>query len=108
MSEEIFVALLVGICTILGSLTTGIITYLSASQAKELASCRGRLARALRDVSAFHRLEARYIKLLATEKKSEEAWKREVRKEQRELGFDTPSSDATSTRAEEQIKALGA
>lgn len=106
MSEQILVALVVGACTILGSLTTGIITYFSTSQAKKLNLYRGRLHCALRDVAAFHRLEARYTRLLETEEKSTHSWKREVRKAQREAGFDTPSSEATSTKAEEQIKAL--
>mgnify|MGYP006196984843 CR=1 FL=1 len=91
---------------IIGSLVTGWFTYISAAKQKEAELYKRRLVQAYRDIASFHRLEDRYTKALETASKTAESWKREVRKKQRDEGFNSPSEDATAQKAEQRLSEL--
>ncbi len=106
MSESLTIALVAGGFAIIGSIVTGLFTYISATKQKEADRYKQRLVQAYRDIASFHRLEERYTKALETTSKSAESWKREVRKNQRDEGFNSPSEDATAQKAEQRLSEL--
>lgn len=107
MDDSIVLATASGLSAVLGSLITGWITYKAAIDQREAIRNKRRLARALRDIAAFHRLEERYANALeATDSRSAAAWKRDIRKQQRTEGQETPSEKATAHGAERGIKEL--
>ncbi|HEV3422723.1 MAG TPA: hypothetical protein VG105_02860 [Paraburkholderia sp.] len=93
---------------VVGSLITGWLTYVSSVRRRETESYRRQLIQACEDIAAFHRLEHRYAERLATTdaSKTTESWKRQIRREQRRAGDDTPSENATAKHAEQQIQKL--
>lgn len=107
MDNSIVLAVATGLSAVLGSLITGWITYKAAIDQRATIRNKRRLARALRDIAAFHRLEKRYTNALAaTGSRSAAAWKQDMRKQQRTEGQDTPSEKATAQGAERSIKNL--
>lgn len=106
MNDSLTIALVAGGFAIIGSVVTGWFTYISAAKQREADRYKRRLAQAYKDIASFHRLEDRYTKALETESKSAESWKREVRKSQRDEGFNSPSDDATAQKAEQRISEL--
>ena len=106
MSETLTIALVAGGFAIIGSVVTGWFTYISAVKQREADHYKRRLVQAYKDIASFHRLEERYTKALETASKSAESWKREVRKNQRDENFATPSDDATSQRSEQRLSEL--
>jgi hypothetical protein len=76
---------------------------LALAQGLKPGARRGRLLQ----VAAEDRLEDRYAGTLATsDSRTPAAWKREIRKQLRDAGFDSPSESATAFRAEHEIKEL--
>jgi hypothetical protein len=107
MEDSIVLALATGLSAVLGSLITGVITYKTATDQRLLAKYRRRLTRAYCDVAAFHRLEEHYASALAaSDSRYSAAWKREIRKQLRDAGHDSPSENATAQRAEQGISEL--
>ncbi|MGB7420810.1 MAG: hypothetical protein WA917_02910 [Comamonas sp.] len=106
MSEAVTLAIVAGVSAIAGSAITGWFTYLSAVRQREAERYKRRLLRTYKDIAAFHRLEERYTNALATESKSAESWKREMRRLQSAENFATPSEDATARKAEQHISEL--
>ena len=106
MSETLTIALVAGGFAIIGSAVTGWFTYISAVKQREADRYKRRLVQAYKDIASFHRLEERYTKALETESKSAESWKREVRKNQRDEGFSSPSDEATSQKSEQRLSEL--
>lgn len=106
MNESLILALVAGGFAILGSLVTGLFTYISAVKQRETERYKRRLVQAYKDIASFHRLEERYTKMLETKEKSAESWKRELRKRQRDEGFNSPSDEATAQRFEQRIAEL--
>jgi len=107
MTESLTLAIVAGGFAVLGSITTGAFTYLAAVKQREADTYKRRLLQTYRDIAAFHRLEERYTKALASESKSAESWKRETRKLLRDEGFASPSDEATAQRAEQRIAEMG-
>lgn len=106
MSETLTIALVAGGFAIIGSAVTGWFTYISTVKQREADRYKRRLIQAYKDIASFHRLEERYIKVLETELKSAESWKREVRKSQRDAGFSSPSDEATLRQSERRLEEL--
>lgn len=107
MDDPILLAVASGLSALLGSLITGWITYKTAIDQRAAIRNKSRLARTLRDIAAFHRLEELYANALAaTDSRSAAAWKRDIRKRLRNGGFDSPSETATKLHAERGIKEL--
>ena len=106
MTEPLLVGFIAAAAAIGGSIVTGWFTYAAAMKQLKAEKYKRKLIRSLKDVAAFHRLEARYTEALQSESKSADAWKREIRRKQSDDGFDTPSQDATSREAERQLAAL--
>jgi hypothetical protein len=106
MGENLSIAVIAGGFCILGSMVTGFFTFFSSVKTKETELYKRRLIRTYNDIIAFHKLEEKYIQVLATEEKSAQAWKREIRKALREEGCDSPSKDATALEAERRLKEL--
>ena len=106
MSESLTLALVAGGFAIVGSAVTGWFTYISAVKQKEADRYKRRLVQAYKDIASFHRLEERYTKALETASKGAESWKREVRKKQRDDGFNSPSDEATAQKAEQRMSEL--
>lgn len=105
MNDSILLATATGLSAALGSLITGWITYKAAIDQRTAIRNKRRLARTLRDIASFHRLEKRYTNALAaTGSRSATAWKQDIRKQQRTEGQDTPSEKATARGAERGIK----
>lgn len=105
MGDSILLAVASSLSAALGSLITGWITYKAAIDQRAAIKNKRRLARALRDIAAFHRLEKRYTNALAANgSRSATAWKQDIRKQQRTEGQDTPSEQATVQGAERGIK----
>ena len=103
MSESLMLALVASGSAIVGSLVTGWFTYIAAVKQRETENCRRRWQQASKDVAAFHRLEERYTEALQSESKSAKAWKLEIRKQQRDAGFATPSENATAHKSEQRM-----
>ena len=59
-----------------------------------------------KDIAAFHRLEERYTQALATDVRSSESWKRDIRRTIRSDGFDSPSDGATVNGAMARISEI--
>ena len=106
MNESIIIALIAGGFAIIGSAVTGAFTYYATEHQRETERYKRYAIRALRDVIAFYRLEQQYTDALATESKTAEAWKREIRKHLRDDGFDSPSQDATIQKCSQRIADL--
>ena len=106
MGEGLILALVAGGFAVAGSIVTGWFTFAAAARQNELESYRKRLRQAYQDVAAFHRLEERYLVQLANPSRSAEAIKREVRRQLREEGFQSPSEDATVKKAEQRLSEL--
>ena len=106
MDNSVVLALAAGGFAVLGSVVTGLFTYMAAVKQREADLYKSRLQQSYRDVAALHRLEERYLSALASESKSARAWKLEVRRRQREEGFATPSDEATTQRAEQRLAEL--
>jgi hypothetical protein len=96
-----------GVLTLFGSLVTGWFTYRAAARERELERYKRQLIQAYKDVAAFHRLEERYTNALETPDRSAEAWKREIRRQQADEQFGTPSEDATWRKCEQRVSDLG-
>ena len=103
MAASLDRSLVAAAAALLGSLITGALTYAAAARQRDLDRNKRKLERTLRDVAAFHRLEERYIEELAKHGKTAFAWKREIRKQLRDDGFESPSEEATSARAERSL-----
>jgi hypothetical protein len=108
MNETVLLAVLTGGCALLGSAITGYFTLLAAVKQREIERYKRKLVQAYKDIAAFHRLEERYTRALESETKTAEAWKRELRKQQRDEGFDSPSEDATAQKSDQRRAELGA
>jgi hypothetical protein len=106
MSEPIIVALVAVGGVIAGAIITGVLSYYSTQQTKRLDSYKSQLRQAYKDISAFHRLEDRYATALAKYDRTKESWKRDIRKQQADDGFATPSKHATAREAEEKWEQL--
>lgn len=106
MSESLTLALIASGSAIVGSLVTGWFTYFAAVRQREAERYKHRLVQAYKDIASFHRLEERYTQSLQTESKSADAWKREVRKKQRDDGFESPSEDATAQKSLQRLTEL--
>jgi len=106
MTEPLILALVAGGSAVLGGAVTGMFAYVAAVKQRETEQLRRRLIQAYRDIAAFHQLEDRYTKALASESHTADAWKREIRKGQREDGLDSPSPEATALRSEQRIAQL--
>jgi hypothetical protein len=108
MADSMTLALVASGSAIIGSVVTGWFTYIAAAKQREIAQYKRRLRRADKNIAAFHRLEEKYSQALHSENKckSPMAWKRAVRKQQRDEGFDTPSDDATVRKSERRISDL--
>lgn len=103
MTEALTLGLVAAGSVIAGSIVTGWFTLRAAVDQRDAARNKRRLVQAYRDVAAFRRLEERYTKALASDSKSADAWKRDVRKQQSEEGVATPGEDATARKAEQRI-----
>ena len=106
MSESIIIALVAGGSAIAGSIVTGGFTYVAAVRQRQTERYKRYAIKAPKDVIAFYRLEERYTNALATESKTAEAWKREMRRRLREEGFDSPSEEATIQKCSRRIVEL--
>lgn len=106
MTETLTLGLVAAGSVLGGSIVTGWFTLRASVNQREALRNKRRLIQALRDVAAFHRLEERYTKALASEQKSPESWKREVRRQQFEDNLSTPSEDGTARKAEQRILEL--
>lgn len=106
MNSDIWVAVVACVAAILGSVVTGWFTLTASSSQKDLQRFKKQLVKAYEDIAAFHRLEEKYTARLADESKSADAWKREIRRELRSDGFNSPSEEATTARAEFKIQEL--
>ena len=106
MTESVLLALVSSGSAIAGSLVTGWFTYRAAVRQRETARYKRRLVQAYKDIASFHRLEERYLQALQSDVKSAAAWKLEVRKTQRDAGFDSPSEDATAQTCEQRMSDL--
>ena len=107
MSEPIIVALVAVGGVIAGAIITGVLNYYSTQRTKRVDSYKSQLRQAYKDISAFHRLEDRYVTALAKYDRTSEAWKRDIRKQQADDGLPTPSQHATTRAAEEKLDQLG-
>ena len=108
MSESIQVAILASTAALLGSIITGVITYLTAVKQQEAEKYKRRLEVALKDIIAFYRLEEEYTRALSTPAQSAEAIKREFRRmlRLRVNGQDSPSQFATITESQRRLQDL--
>lgn len=104
MDDKVTIAVIGALGVVFGSLITAAFTYRSTAQAKSLEKNRLFLLRCWRNIAAFHELEKRYTEALAKPDRTDEALKREVRKQQREAGSFTP--DTTEQEAKNQIQRL--
>lgn len=113
MSEQLALALIAGGFMIVGSLVTGLFTWLAGKGHRSLRWYRDKLATAYRDIRALKRLEDLYTQILAQHsaaqgiRKNATAWKRDVRKRLRDNGEPSPSDEATVQKAEEGLAKLG-
>ena len=107
MSESIIVALVAVGGVIAGAIITGVFHYYSTQQAKRVETYKSRLSQTYRDIAAFHRLEDCYTTALANNDRPKDVWKRQIRKQQADDRFPTPSEDATWRHAEEKLAQLG-
>lgn len=103
MQIEYFTALLAGGCAIAGSAITGWFTYSATASQNKSQRYKRELRRTYKDIAAFHRLEERYTQALASDTKSSESWKRDIRRSLRADGFDSPSDGATANGAMARI-----
>lgn len=106
MSESLFIAIVAVLGTIAGSVATGIFTLYAARRSKEFEKIKERLIICYEDIASFHRLEDRYLLALATSERKAESWKRNIRKQQANDGYPTPSKDATWRECARKIKQL--
>ena len=106
MSKSIQVAILASTAALLGSIITGVITYLTAVKQQEAEKYKRRLEVALKDIIAFYRLEEEYTRALSTPAQSAEAIKREFRRMLRVNGQDSPSQFATITESQRRLQDL--
>lgn len=108
-SQQVWLTLIVGGLTLLASLITGAITFLTAVRLRDVEKNKRDLFRAYRDIAAFHRLEECYAAELAqvSGSRTAESWKRELRRRLREQGFGSPSDKATARHAETRIEEIG-
>lgn len=108
LDSTVLVAAITGTATVLGSAVSALVTYFVMRRQDELSRLRRELRISLMDVSAFHRLEALAVETIAEHEahNTPEAIKRRLRRTLREMGHDTPSYRATSTRAEAKLRTL--
>jgi type II secretory pathway pseudopilin PulG len=107
VSEPIVVALVAVVGVIAGAIITGVLNYYSTQQTKKVDSYKSQLRQAYKDISAFHRLEERYVTALAKyDDRTKDSWKRDIRKQQADDGLATPSKHATAREAEEKLEQL--
>lgn len=106
MTEGITIAAIAVIGTIFGSVTTGVFTLFATQRARELVKLKQRLKIAYQDIAALHRLEERYVDQLATEEKTAESWKRQIRKQLEGQGHSAPSKNATARECERRLQEL--
>jgi len=104
MSETLQIAMLTSVAALLGSVITGVITYMTAVRQREAELHKRRLQVAYKDIIAFYRLEEAYTREIATESRSAEAVKREFRKKLRDSGQDSPSQYATTAECERRLQ----
>jgi hypothetical protein len=98
-----------GAFTLLGSVVTGWFTYRAAVRSRESERYKRQLIQAYKDIAAFHRLEERYtnaLEAVESPQRSAEAWKRDIRRQQAEEQFSTPSEDATWRKSEQRVSEL--
>lgn len=106
MSEILLTTVISAAAAIFGSAVTGFFTLRAATREIELEKSKRELSKALRNVAAFHRLEEAYADALATDERTALAWKREIRKRQRDRGYESPSDEATSLKSDRRISEI--
>jgi hypothetical protein len=106
MTETLLVGIVAAASAVLGSAITGLFTYIAARREREFERHTNHLRRAYGDIAALCQLEDMYCKELAREGRSQEAWKREMRKALRESGYNSPSEEATAARCAQRLRDL--
>jgi hypothetical protein len=106
MSETLLVAVIAAAAAILGGAVTGGFTYIASVRQRETERYKRRLIQCYRDIIAFYRLEELYIQKLATDDRSANSIKLEMRRTLRESGTESPSEDATPQKCERGMQEL--
>ena len=106
MSETLLVALIAAGAAIIGGAVTGGFTYVASVRQRETERYKRRLILCYKDIIAFYRLEELYTQMLASQDRSANSIKVEMRRKLRESGTDSPSEDATPQKCERGMQDL--